>query len=327
MENCPHCSKEYTKCGITRHINKCTAKSSNLSQLSLCASSVTPIQKEPMREIYLPNECLLLIKEFCVYKDKFMSNKAYYRCFFHMSFVNKQFYEIFALDNSEYRTLSVSEENETICKMDAKDKYGLTEKDFRDMDYTEKYHRFYRITMKLFSLSDVMDKARLKHGSHVEFVKQQEIKKEKARKRKELLEREKRRRRMYLTYHMETNGLRVRADSVLCNDYIERNIGTIDEIVAIMLEMDFYFKYTTYEREYSRERRSYYDYHHYYRSISEEDRIDISALAKRRALTAWCSRFSDSETALSNTYLPASLREKVVVHFTRSGPSVTDASS
>ena len=185
--------------------------------------------------------------------------------------------------------------------------------------------------MKLFSLSDVMDKARWKHGSHREFVKQQEIKKEKAKKKKELLEREKRRRRMYLTYHMETNGIRVRADSVLCNNYIEKNIGTINEIVAIMLEIDFYFKYTTYECESSRERRSYYDYHDYYhdyyRGIPEQDRIDISAVAKRQALNTWCSRFSDSETALSNRHLPVSLREKVVAYFARSRPSVNDVSS
>lgn len=53
-------------------------------------------------------------------------------------------------------------------------------------------------------------------------------------------------RRNELSNALNNVGLILRNDSVLCNNYIENNENTIQEIVEIMLEMDWFFKYTKY---------------------------------------------------------------------------------
>jgi len=260
------------------------------------------------KQVNLPDECIRLIKDYCMHKDDFMTCKKYYKTILNISLVNKQFREIFQMDKRELERESIDEEEQQICKSDAKSKYGLTDKDMEDIDYIEKYHRFHRVTMKLYSIVDIMNKACEKYGSYENFIKEKREKQKKAIQKREEAERQIEKRRTELKDAMERQGIRLRTDSVLCNNYIEKNIGSIDHIVNVMVEMDFYFKYTNYDTEYSREKDNYWRQQHY---ISDDDRIDISSTAKRRALQKWCLRFTNVESALLSNYLPDSLREKV----------------
>lgn len=52
-----------------------------------------------------------------------------------------------------------------------------------------------------------------------------------------------------LTQALQEVGLSLRYDSVLCSDYIRKNKGNLNSIIEVMLEMDWYFKFTTYEND------------------------------------------------------------------------------
>lgn len=61
---------------------------------------------------------------------------------------------------------------------------------------------------------------------------------------------EQQQRREELTARLNARGLQLRSDSVLCTGYIATGSGNIDQIVTIMVEMDWYFRVTTYATRY-----------------------------------------------------------------------------
>ena len=56
-------------------------------------------------------------------------------------------------------------------------------------------------------------------------------------------------RREHLKNKLKNVNLILRNDSTLCNNYIKYNNGNLQEIVDIMVEMDWFFKNTTYEQD------------------------------------------------------------------------------
>jgi len=122
---------------------------------------------------------------------------------------------------------------------------------------------------------------------------------------------------------LREHNLALRDDSTLCNKYIENNIGDVNEIVTIMVEMDFYFKYTQYSNILYNQRSNYIDnersYRYYdwdyYITLTSKDKTMLSTSAKKEALKLWCNKRKDCDDAISQPYLPRSLRDKVLEHF------------
>ncbi|GAB5586712.1 hypothetical protein Unana1_01612 [Umbelopsis nana] len=105
-------------------------------------------------------------------------------------------------------------------------------------------------------------------------------------------------RRQNLTKKLEAAGLTLRADSRLCQAYIQSATGDIDEIVVTMKEMAWYFRCTNYKtsrlvyEEYDSD--DYSDYSDYYgdygyrRWGSPRQRVTVNSdLGKRKALNSW----------------------------------------
>jgi hypothetical protein len=92
-------------------------------------------------------------------------------------------------------------------------------------------------------------------------------------------------------------NLPLRSDSVLCDEYINENKRDINEVVIIMVEMDFYHKYAKYWKYYKSFRRIY-------------ESLKASELAKNKALEQWCLRHKTYDNVISLNYFPKSLYEK-----------------
>ena len=92
-----------------------------------------------------------------------------------------------------------------------------------------------------------------------------------------------------LTKALQEKGLQLRTDSTLCNSYINDNIGSINNIVDIMHEMDWLFKNTNYKKimqeEIEKEIREIKNYGGYY--DIDDVRHDASSIAKYRAIKEW----------------------------------------
>lgn len=152
------------------------------------------------------------------------------------------------------------------------------------------------------------------------------------------MEREENDRRNLLTSKLKEHGLSLRSDSRLCNDFIGHRIGDPDRIVQIMMEMDWFFKYTdynnlryVYDNDYLNdidweddmfiERYDLYDmpWRHFYsrpRTISNR-RVESEA-GKRLALERWVERrfsigifTSPSEDPASDQRPPPTLWEQI----------------
>lgn len=77
--------------------------------------------------------------------------------------------------------------------------------------------------------------------------------------------------RAYLLYNrLQEHNLKIRDDSELCKNYIDNNDGNIDDVVDMMIEMNWFCKYT--------------NYNNYYRNIDTYDRIKKSFEAKNMVI-------------------------------------------
>lgn len=364
----------------------------------------------------LPEECLCLINDYLRMKDDFITYKRYFINNLNVALTNKYLYNIFLIRDSQIKTLVKEEANTEIVKSQAKQNYGLTDKDMEDLDYREKQHHTYRrIIMKIYNLADVMDCAYLKHGSYFIYKTRQQIKKnkrenkklekemaieEKENERKEqvnklvaILEKNnvkynfseienavitninesyqhlvlldnrrtelkqrleqtnieydlkndvenkifsnvdiafqymvrlhdiknlKTTRKNELAERLQHHGLTIRGDSVLCGNYVNYGIGSIDNVVNTMAEMDFFYKHTSYPSIYKSELNDWFreqrDFDgEYYHDLDSENRIELSNSAKRTALKRWVLRYNKNDDPLNCSYLPVSLREKVMI--------------
>lgn len=96
-------------------------------------------------------------------------------------------------------------------------------------------------------------------------------------------------RRAQLDARLREKGLAIRQDSTTCRDYIEKRRDDIDQVVAIMEEMHWFFTYTDYADIISSYYASFCDYRDYrYDSESDDEREwksrgEISQECKARA--------------------------------------------
>lgn len=104
-------------------------------------------------------------------------------------------------------------------------------------------------------------------------------------------------RRDNLIEELSKYNLKIRNDSELVKNYINDNLYDLDFVVKTLVEMDFYFKYTSYSSDIM--------------NIYEDDSIERSNIAKRKALKKWCNKYNNYEDAILQNYLPLSLHNNV----------------
>lgn len=112
---------------------------------------------------------------------------------------------------------------------------------------------------------------------------------EMAKKRKESKQRKEE-----LRKRLNEHGLDIRSDSMFCTEYIEHNLRTLQEVVDMMCEMDWFFKNTNYRNVLKMSRRSWYnedyqsnDKYHYLINRCKIDKDDCYLHEKISALCAW----------------------------------------
>ena len=132
-----------------------------------------------------------------------------------------------------------------ITKTNAKERYLLTKNDLDDVrhiEYTEIYKTY------LYLINDVEYIAILKHGSAKRLKDKLKDKKDKKKNEEMTKMRHKDIRRQYLDNYLKSVDLPgVKLDSSLCINFIEKGeeCGVeVDEISRIMIEMNFFYKYT-----------------------------------------------------------------------------------
>jgi hypothetical protein len=101
----------------------------------------------------------------------------------------------------------------------------------------------------------------------------------------------KQKKREILKNELNKYNLKIRNDSVLCDNFIEGDdTYTLNELVNIMVEMDWYYKYTNYSKII---KKLYDDFFHkqksygYYDELDEYDKMEISKNAKKLSLEQW----------------------------------------
>ena len=144
---------------------------------------------------------------------------------------------------------------EQISLTAAKKEYLLTDGDINlaGLRSINQYIRAFRKNAQYFLLSDVQRLAYTLAGGTRELF---ELKKEN--KENELIERSQRiqetritkrtTRKRKLEEHLQENGLELRFDSRLCENYIEKGQGKINEIVPIMKKFHILYEHTPYEQ-------------------------------------------------------------------------------
>ena len=109
----------------------------------------------------------------------------------------------------------------------------------------------------------------------------------------------------------------MRNDSDICNEYINFNKRSLEEVVNIMIEMNFYFTYTSYRGYCKSIRRNYsykeyddedYGYYHYECSL---DKYEISMKAKNIALNDYFYKFNSYDEAILDNRIPIILHDTV----------------
>jgi hypothetical protein len=97
-----------------------------------------------------------------------------------------------------------------------------------------------------------------------------------------------------LNNELDKYNLKIRNDSILCERFIDGDeTYLLNELVYIMVEMDWYYKYTDYSKiiknlydDFFYEQRKYGN-RNYYEEFDENDKMEISKNAKKIALKNW----------------------------------------
>lgn len=159
MDKCIFCNKEYTIRGIKLHINKCKLKNYNVK---LELSQIIESKKVNSLFNKLPDELIIYIKSFIIYKDDFCSYKRYCNNLFNLSNVSKQFNKIILQDENIYNLKKgyINEYDTVLCKTSVLEKYDLTQNNVEnDIKYKLVKNPYYRNAspMKMYHLSDILD--------------------------------------------------------------------------------------------------------------------------------------------------------------------------
>lgn len=310
MENCIYCDKIFTKRGVKRHTNKCNKK------------SPTPIKNNKSYNsnaiFVLPDDCLRIIQEFLLCNEMYNTHKRFFSIHLNYALSCKIFYSIFLLDSKKYQLLYNEEINTKIDRRKSSYMYGLTDNDL-DIIYGNKKHRQIRQRDKIYQLDKIMDFSCNKYGSYNNYIDEKNRIELEKKKQKEIKLLEIKQREEQIIELLKQHNLLLRDDSTLCYGFIENNIGDVTEIVTIMVEMDFYFKYTNYSSIFYDYKSNYIynarSYNNYYYSLSNEEKNKLSKSSKKEALKGWCMKQKKYDDAINQKYLPKSLHDKIKDYF------------
>ena len=314
METCIYCNKVFTKRGVKRHTNKCN-KGVNIHSVPGAKSYITIHS--------LPYDCINIIREYLLHKETYITFKRFFSTHMNYALSCKLLCNHLMLDSNEYHLLSNQEIKTKIHRKSAISTYGLTEKEL-DIIVGNKKHRQVRQRDKIYPLVNIMNYSFTKYGSYNNYIMEKtRIELEKKDKEK-LNQMEIKKRKELISGRLTEYNITLRHDSTLCYNFIENNIGNVDEIVVTMIEMEFYFKYTNYfnivyqrKSNYIDNARSYrlYDEGNSYYSLSNGEKQSLSMLSKETALQEWCMKQGDYNKAISIGYLPVSLHDKIIDFF------------
>ena len=269
----------------------------------------------------LPNELLMIIRDYLDYKDIYHTCKQYFKTHLNYSLVCKSMYNIFMLNSKKYENMSNIESKEFINRKKCINTYGLIENDL-DIIYGNKKHRTFKHKDSIYNMVRVMKLSYKKYGIYDNFIKINEQKELEIKLNEERIENGKKNRRLTLINMLKKYNLPLRDDSILCDNYIYENIGNPEEIVIIMVEMNFYFNCTNYSTliynyisNYVDDRRNYSYGYYGHQSLSQSQKNMLSEKAKKDALKKWCKKKNNCDDALCDPKLPYSLHDKVKCFF------------
>jgi hypothetical protein len=188
--------------------------------------------------------------------------------------------------NKNYERYLISDEYEDdklcdikITKTQAISNYYIKDSDFVNISYETAPNPYSRSSpaMKLYKLHDVKNIAYQINGGieGVLSIYNQRIQKKQQRNNKVNLQRNTRR--LQLLTELKKYNIRYRTDSELCNDYINSDRDDFDNIVQIMIEMNWLYKNTQYA-EFIREA---------YQNTKYFDKYQLSKLAKNKSIRQW----------------------------------------
>jgi hypothetical protein len=173
MENCPNCNKIFKTRGIKLHLRKC-------NQIKFENETINNIliQKENEKEIekkkffnncnfILPDDCIKIIYEYLMLKDKHTTFYRLYKNINNLSLVSKAFYLNKPIITDIDKNIFINEQNETICKSWSKDIYNLTDEDLNELDY--KVKNTWSYTVYLYKLTEIKDIAYYKYGTEYQY--------------------------------------------------------------------------------------------------------------------------------------------------------------
>jgi len=272
----------------------------------------------------LPNELLMIIKDYLDYKDTYHTYKIYFKTQLNYSLVCKSMYNIFMLNSKKYQSMSNTESTQLINRKKCINTYGLSENDL-DIIYGNKKHRNFRQNDTIYKMVSVIELSYKKYGTYNNYMKIKAQKELEIKLNEERIENEKKNRRLTLINMLKKYNLPLRDDSVLCNSYIYDNDGIPEEIVTIMVEMNFYFNCTSYSNliynytsNYVDNTRDYSFGYYGHKSLSQYEKNMLSEKAKKDALKKWCDNKKSIDEALCDPKLPYSLHDKVKKYFEKS---------
>ena len=107
-------------------------------------------------------------------------------------------------------------------------------------------------------------------------------------------------RRADLIAALAAKNLQLRSDSVMCREYIEHGERSLEEVVDIMHEMQFFFSQTSYREELTA----------VFRAHRGKPLDDPQSIAKERALAKWCAKHPMPDLAT----LPVNIRNRVYAY-------------
>lgn len=118
----------------------------------------------------LPNELLIIIRDYLTYKDIYNTSKQYFRTHLNYSLVCKSMYNIFMLNSKKYINMTLSESMELVNRKKCINIYGLTENEL-DKIYGNKKHRNFRQKENIYNMVCVIEFSYKKYSSYNNYIK------------------------------------------------------------------------------------------------------------------------------------------------------------
>jgi len=200
----------------------------------------------------------------------------------------------------------------------AKAEYHLNDDDIADLDCIVRRNPHYRSAapMCLYILRDIIREAYLKHGGAAGLAAaraKSEVRKARLRETKMAKEEQKHAKRQQrkeeLVAALTARGLHFRNDSTVCEEYInETSTKSLQTVVDIMHEMNFYFNHTKYAHFHDLEYDEWCD-NYSYGPPDAQDKYEMSFNAKSRALSALIEKIG-VQGVLAIPNLPPTIRRR-----------------